>query len=111
MEPTTKVHRFDIGPEIAELKLRSQAGTVLVSAAVLDVSLNLQRVARGIALLGLGKRNNVVSATPRPRSDWSHLIVIRRMYPNPPASCPAQRTTRRSAPQSIYHRNRCRTHR
>jgi hypothetical protein len=39
MEPTTRVYKFDLGPEIAELRLRSQAGTVLVSAAALDGNL------------------------------------------------------------------------
>jgi hypothetical protein len=35
MDPTTTVYRFDLVHEIAELRLRSQAGTVLVSAAAL----------------------------------------------------------------------------
>jgi DNA-binding MltR family transcriptional regulator len=50
MEPTTKVYRFDLGLEIAELRLRSQAGTVLVSAAALDGSLrNLLRLTMNLS--------------------------------------------------------------
>jgi hypothetical protein len=52
MEPTTTVYRFDLGREIGELRLRSQAGTVLVSAAALDGSL------RNLLLLTMGLSNN-----------------------------------------------------
>src|SRR5262249_39543436 len=53
MDPaTTKVSRFDLGPEIAQLKLRSQPGTVLVSAAALDGGL------RNLLLLTMSLSNN-----------------------------------------------------
>jgi hypothetical protein len=52
MEPTTTMYRFDLGREIAELRLRSQAGIVLVSAAALDGSL------RNLLLLTMSLSNN-----------------------------------------------------
>ncbi len=52
MEPTTTIYHFDLGPEIAKLKLQSQAGTVLVSAAALDGSL------RNVLLVIMNLSNN-----------------------------------------------------
>jgi DNA-binding MltR family transcriptional regulator len=52
MEPTTRIYQFNLGSEIAKLRLQSQAGTVLVSAAALDGSL------RNVLLMVMNLSNN-----------------------------------------------------